>query len=524
MSAIYNADLVGLKAWVAKNSNWLALGIVAAGFVMRVAYASSCYLNPDEAIHFEAARPSSWFETYQASLEHAHPPLLILVLHGILFLGRTELILRLPSVVGGTGALWFTFAWLRRSLGETLALAGLIFMTLSPAAISASTEVRQYGLLLCFVCSALYATERALTGRSTIWAIVQGFCLLGAVLTHYTAIVVLLSLGLYILVRTFLDGVSRRILFTIGVCHLVLATLVCWQFFEHVHGVTLFDPSASMDYLRKYYAQGGETPLGFVWRSLWGTFSYAVGAHRLALPFMFVFMVGLIALLTRRTKAPSAMAVLLISPFIAGIAASVLQVFPFAGSRHQTYLLPFLAAGISAGFACFQRVRTMPLLLLGAVITPLWVARASAPDNNPRTMPIGDMTAAIEYIARMVPQGSPLFVDNETREVLRYYLTRNDRSLDTLPSFHAEVEESLGNYRDVVPRNVRWAFRPDDALEQVTQSARALGLPPSDPLWVVSAAWLDPSLASRLPAGGNRDVKEFGRISVIRVLAQSHLN
>ena len=73
-------------------------------------------------------------------------------------------------------------------------------------------------------------------------------------------------------------------------------------------------------------------------------------------------------------------------------------------------------------------------------------------------MPIGDMTAAIEYIDRMVPRGSLLFVDDETREVLRYYLTRNDRSLDRLRS-HAEVEEWVGNYRDVVPGKVKWAFR-----------------------------------------------------------------
>jgi len=203
-----------------------------------------------------------------------------------------------------------------------------------------------------------------------------------------------------------------------------------------------------------------------------------------------------------------------------GFAAAVFLVFPFAGSRHQTYLLPFLAAGISAALASPQRGRALLLLLLGAVIAPLWVTRAM-PDNNPRVLPRGDMTAAITYVARMVPRGSPLFVDFETREVLRYYLARNDTSLDTVRS-EAAVEESLGGYRVVLaPRkDALWAFRPDDALERVTESARTLGVPPGDPLWVVSAAWLEASLASRLPAGGDRDVKEFGHISVIGVLAQ----
>jgi len=514
VSTIYNAEVGRLEAWVVKNSSWLALGVIAAAFAMRLAYSDSCYLNPDEASHFDHARPSSWLETYKASLMLAHPPLFILVLHGILFLGRTELILRLPSLVGGTAALWFTFAWIRRSLGETPALAGLGFMALSPAAISASTEVRQYGLLLCFICGSLYATERMFTERSTMWAIVQGFFLLGALLTHYTAIVVLLTLGPYVLLRSLLDGLPRRILFAIGVSQLVLATLLGWLYFVHARSWP-FGPGSSMDYLRHYYFAGAsETPLGFTWRALSGTFLYVVGAHRLAFLLMLVFLAGLAALATGRTKAPRLLALLVISPFAVGFAAAVFQVFPFAGSRHQTYLLPFLAEGIAAAFAWLPRGRSVPLLLLGAVIAPFWVTR-TAPDNNTRALPIGDMNAAIEYVGRMIPRGAPLFVDHETRVVLRYYLSRNDTSLDTLRS-EGGVEERLGGYRVVVPIRHVWAFRPDEALEQVTESARALGVPPGDPLWVVSASWLEPSLASRLPVEEDRDVKEFGRISVIK--------
>jgi len=518
VSTIYNAEPDQLEAWVIKNSSWLALGIIAAAFAIRLAYSASCYLNPDEGEHFGAARLSSWLETYHASLMLAHPPLFILVLHGILSLGRTELILRLPSLVGGTAALWLAFAWMRRSLGEIPALAGLGFMALSPAAISASIEVRQYGLLLCFVCGSLYATERTFTEHSTIWAIIQGLFLLGALLTHYTAIVVLLSLGLYVLLRLLLDGAPRRILFTIGVSQLILATLLGWLYFGHVRRSIVF--GSAMDYLRHYYyAEARETPLGFAWRALSGTFYYAVGVRRpLAFLFMLVFLAGLAALLAGRTKAPSLMALLVISPFVVGFAAAVSRVFPFAGSRHQTYLLPFLAAGISAALA-WLRGRAVPLLLLGAVVAPLWVAHA-APENNMQALPIGAMTAAIEYIDRTVPRGSPLFVDDDTRDVLRYYLARNDTRLDTLRS-EAGDEESLGGYRVVVPRMASMMpFRPDEVVEQVTASARSLGVPPGDPLWVVSAAWKEPSLASRLPAGGDHNVKEFGRISVIRVLAQ----
>lgn len=187
----YDRVLGRLEGWVLKNSTWLALGVIVAALVLGLAYAGSCYLNPDEAFLFDAARPHSWRGAFEASRTTAHPPLFVLVLHAILYLGRSELILRLPSIGAGTVALWLIFAWVRRSLGEMAALGALGFVALTPAAISASTEARQYGLLLCFICGALYATERSLTERSTFWAIVQGSCLLGAILTHYTAIVLI---------------------------------------------------------------------------------------------------------------------------------------------------------------------------------------------------------------------------------------------------------------------------------------------------------------------------------------------
>jgi len=355
------------------------------------------------------------------------------------------------------------------------------------------------------------------TERSTVWAIVQGLFLLGALLTHYTMIVVIGSLGLYVLLRLLHGGVPRRAVFAIGVSQLVLTTLLGWLYFGHIRRGIVFSSSGGLNYLQHYYyAEGRETPLGFAWRALFETFHYAIGPRPLAFMFMLLFMAGLAALLAGRTKAPSLMTLLVISPFAAGFMAAVFRVCPFSGSRHQTYLLPFLAAGISAALAWLPRGRAVLLLLLGVVVAPLWVIH-SAPENDARVMPIGAMTAAIDYIGRMAPRGAPLFVDDMTRDVLRYYLARNDTTLDRLRS-EGGGDEWLGGYLVVVPRRPSLAFRPAEMVEEVTASARALDVPARDPLWVVSAAWKEPSLASRLPGGGDHDVKEFGRISVIRIL------
>jgi hypothetical protein len=510
-----------LEAWVIKNSNWLALGIIAVAFAIRLANAGSCYLNPDEAEHFGAARPASWFGAYRAALMLAHPPLFILVLHGFLVFGRAELILRLPSLVGGTAALGLLFGWLRRSVGEIAALAGLGFMAIAPIAITASTEVRQYGLLLCFICGSLYATERAFSERSTNWAMVQTLCLIGALLTNYTTIIVLGALGFYVVVRLLQGDMPRRIVLTMIVGQLVLAALLSCLYFGHIRQGSVFNRSGGLNYLGHYfYAPGRETMLGFLWRALFETFHYAVGLRSLALLFMLIFVAGLAALLTGRTKAPKLTALLVISPFVVGFIAALFRVFPFAGSRHQTYLLPFLAAGISAAFAWLPRGRAVPILLLGAVVAPFWVIHSS-PENDARVVPKSAMTAAISYLDSTVPSGSPLFTDDMTRDVLRYYLSRNDKALDVV-RFEEGSEEWLGGYRLVVPPAAPPAFRPAEMFEEVTEAARTIGMPPGDPLCVVSVAWKEPSLASRLPVGGDREVKEFKGISVISILAQKH--
>jgi len=533
LSTIWNAEPGRLERWVVKNSTWLALGIIAVAFAIRIAYANACYLNPDEALHFDSARPATWVEAFKASLRLAHPPLFILVLHGFLALGRSELILRLPSLLAGTAALWLTFTWIRRSLGDIPALAGLSFMALSPVAVSASTEVRQYGLFLFFVCGALYATERIFAERSRTWVVIQGLFLLCALLTHYIAVLVLVSLGVYVLLRLILEGVSGRMLLTFCVSQLVIATTLIGLYFGHVRKSIPFGSGASMDYLRHYYYNAaGESWMGFMWRMLSRTFSYMSGSHLLALVFMLLSLAGLAAVMTGKTHAPKLLALLILSPFVVGFTAAAFQVFPFAGTRHQTYLLPFLAASIAAGFASLPRQWTVPLLLVGVVISPFWIKRAP-PDNDPRVMPRRDMTAALEYIHRFVPKGSPLFVDSDTREIFEYYMGKDDRALDTLRP-EADVEEELGGYRAIVavvsitpsiiedPRlaTTDFALRPNESIDQVIRSAKGLGVPPGAPVWAASVSWKEPPLASQLAPERDREIKGFGEISVVRLLAQ----
>ena len=80
------------------DSNLAAGFVLLLAFLLRLWKASGTFLNPDEAMHFLAANKPSLAEAYRASLNLAHPPLLILLLNLWRRLGTSELFLRLPSV------------------------------------------------------------------------------------------------------------------------------------------------------------------------------------------------------------------------------------------------------------------------------------------------------------------------------------------------------------------------------------------------------------------------------------------
>jgi hypothetical protein len=198
---------------------------------------------------------------------------------------------------------------------------------------------------------------------------------------------------------------------------------------------------------------------------------------------------------------------------VLGLIAGICHVLPFAGSRHQTYMLPFVAAGLSAALTWISRRLALLLVLLCLVTAPHWVAH-NPPDNNPRFASIHDMKAAMVYVSQTIPRDTPVFADDETHYVLRYYLGRNDSSLAAW-RLHASSDEIVGGRRIVSPRNYAWAFSGNDALPRANEAARVIGMAHGDPLWIVSVAWLDAPLASRLPAGSLLSAREFGSISVI---------
>ena len=134
--------------------------------MLRVLAATRSYLNPDEALHYLLLNQPSAFLAYKASLTNAHPPLIYMVVYYWHFLGRSEWMLRMPSVVAGTAFCWMFYKWMGLAFGRAASWIGLILATFSPAMIALSAELRAYALLLFWLSSALYFLERAFAEKS----------------------------------------------------------------------------------------------------------------------------------------------------------------------------------------------------------------------------------------------------------------------------------------------------------------------------------------------------------------------
>ncbi len=134
--------------------------------------------------------------------EEVTPPLYYLILHGWIVLtgAESELMLRLPSAFAGIG-LVAAVAWLGTVVGGRRAgiVAGLL-TALSPLALQYAQEVRAYAFVMLAVTVAAAATVKlAEEPERRRWLVTSVVATATAVLLHYTAVLVLFPLSLWLL-------------------------------------------------------------------------------------------------------------------------------------------------------------------------------------------------------------------------------------------------------------------------------------------------------------------------------------
>jgi hypothetical protein len=407
--------------------------LLVAGLLVRIWHASGTFLNADEAMHFAAANQTSWWLTYKASLDLAHPPLLILLLHVWRHIGTSELMLRLPSILAGTALCWLVFRWASQLLDPTAAWTAFVLVLFLPSSIQLSTEVRQYALLLTFAMAAAYLLEIALAKRSVLAMLFSGACLWLALLSHFSAFLFAAVLGSYAVWRMVKERPPVRV-FAVWEAGQVLAISLSYFLYvtqisrlEQVYrGFSLAQGFMGTGYLAKYYFVPGKVnPLVFILARTGGFFQFAFQQLAVGDVAFALFIVGIALIFSGRLVRANSrpLGFLLVAPFALNCIAALARAYPYGGTRHSAFLLPFAIAGVSVavGWLCRNRLTVSIVVAVCAVILCGLLPAKQFAEAPPGVQKIEHMRDAMSFLQQM-PQDEPIFTDVQSSLLLGYYL------------------------------------------------------------------------------------------------------
>jgi hypothetical protein len=500
------------------ESSWfLPAALLAAGFLLRLIPATRTFLNPDEALHYTLAAQPSVSLAYQQSLTQAHPPLLILLLYYWRTLGHSELLLRMPSLLAGTAFCWLGFRWLAKIADRSTALAGLLLFSLAPSLILLSAEVRQYALLLFFMAACLCLSERAIQKNSLSHMALFSLSLYGALLSHYSAFLFAFAIGVYMLVRLY--PYRQRSLSLAWAIGQILALGLCFLLFrENLSHFTGGGLAHDMDtWLRKsLFHPGEESVLTYVLVQTLRVFTNLFSQGFVGSAALLVFVAGL-AILFRRKEAlvtggprPRLLALFILIPFATNCLLGIAGKYPYAGTRHNSFLAPFAVAGmaiaVGAWRSSWQWTKTLVLL---AAMAACNLFPAPGPAIRPRNQSKELMARAAEFLRQSPPPGSYLIADTQSALLLGYYVCGH--AVVDLRDPRPFQASDCGANRAIASRV--WAFGPADFPSQLRQMAETSRLDPQASVWLFSAGWRSettPEFRARLRAYGCSAPKQFG--------------
>jgi hypothetical protein len=505
--------------------------VLLVAFLLRLWKGSGTFLNLDEAMHFLAANKSTLAEAYRASLDLAHPPLLILLLQVWRRLGTSELFLRLPSVIAGTVFCRIFFRWLSRLLGSTVGWIGFLLVSALPVFVELSSEIRQYSLLLCFMMAAAYMLELALDENSAGKMIASFLFLYLAMLTHFSALLFAGAVGAYSLWRLAAARGLRQVLaiWIVGEA----GVLGLFGFLYRVQ-ISKLQGGTSAQHMQallanSYFHRGSDHLLGFTFARTFGVLQYTFGQLVVGDVAGLLFVAGIVILLdgaepnkadattnapAPRAATPRQLALLLTLPFVINAAAAIVDLYPYGGTRHSAFLIPFAVAGVSLTISRLNRRRLLPAL--GVAVLLVAVCQLFGEPHRPymrrEDQRRSNMMQALDAIQRNLSSDDVLFVDFQTNFLLRFYLCP-----EVIPVALASGEfrtYTCGGHRVISTTSETNVFTADSFPGRWNEMVKTYNLNPGQTVWIFQAGWdiaLARELKEKIPRLHDLKSESFGR-------------
>ncbi len=515
-SALSRAD-----GWCHANETSVAVLILIIGFLLRVKAVWGIFLNPDEALHFSFANQSSFVAAYHASLNLAHPPLLVLLLYFWRNIGTSDFMLRLPSILAGIAFCWVLYLWLKELIGSTAALSGLAMTAWLAPLVALTSEVRQYSFSLLFITCSAFLLERALAKQSAWTMTCSLVCLWLAMLSHYSALLFAAALGIYSAIRLWHIRPPARLLTAWIAGQFGTAALFAWLYRVHISQLknSFLTEQAVSDWLQRSYFHPGKNVLAFIFGRTVAVFQFLFGQLAVGDVAALAFIAGVVVLfrpgrsLARAGPAARGLAVFLLLPFAINCAVALAGKYPYGGTRHSAFLALFAFAGIASFIAKAARGSTAISLFVICVLigTCYLFGFHHQPYMTRADQSRKQMDRAVEFIRTQVPAGDPLLVDYQTRIMLRHYLCGMQPASGYVSGFE---EFQCAGHRIISAAPTHWMFTEQTFPPYWDQFLSEKNIPAGSFVWIVQAGWgasIAPGVARTRPDLKPSRSVNFGR-------------
>lgn len=379
----------------------------------------------------------------------AHPPLFYLFLHYLLVFGRSEEFLRFPFILLSALNSVLVFQLARRSVASGEALLAALFWAISFEALASETQVRMYGMALCFsllsCLTYLKAFEKPSLGA---WAKYLIFTEL-FVYTHYYAFFMILTQLILLCIR-------KRWRETIWIAVVLGVLFVPWiptfshQFFAR------FNPRPSIN-----------------WREIL-TFSGFVGTYDLfnnriingVISFLCLSLVVLGCVRLGRAKRIETQLLILILVISGFLPFSIskwtqLQLYLF---RYAILLAPYFLILFFSGLLHLPRSIALPCIVgLLAVNVFTWILYTTAP-----AFQLQNWRQAAVLLRKGLAPGEPVIIEHFMSLFPLWYYLPDEFVIDYLPNqYMFQIIPQKTNLW--IPVNQK---TPIHALEQVCRNSK----------------------------------------------------
>lgn len=505
------------------ESKALPLFLIGIGFLLRLAFARFTFLNADEAYHYFLSDQPSLALTYKASLTTAHPPLLLVLLHYWSRIGNSELVLRLPSVLAGTAFCWLMFLWLKRVLDRNVAVIALGLLLFAPSLVWLSAEVRQYALLWFFSAGSLLLFERGVVERSGRLMLLSSLSLCLALLCHYSSFILALVFGVYGLIRFNRAKSPKALIGAWMTGQLACLAVALWLLKTHVLKVKAEGmPQWIADsYLRTSVFQPGvDKAIPFALRANVRFFHYLFARTGVGILGLLLFAFGIFLLAKTRpakvdSRLPSqpVLALFLVLPFVINCGLALAGVYPYGGSRHNSYLAIFAIPGMAVALARWRISRNWvkPAAIVAVLAFCNFLPKPLGEYIEPRNQNRALMIGAADFLAQSPAPDSVIFTDQQGYEFLNYYLC-GSQTFDFEERFPEFLEAHCPGRRLIVRH--QFNFKADTFARQFHELQQKYNLDSGMKVWLFQAGWYigrDSSLRADFANAGCTTPHEYGR-------------